>query len=60
MGKNFYNQMFFIKNISLEMDQKCLNNFCTNLAITIKFRVEFNSVGSLIQNMYVVGKNYSK
>ena len=50
----------FIQNISLEIDQKCLNNFCTNLAITIKFCVEFNSVGSLIQNKYVGWKNYSK
>ena len=33
-----------------------MNYFCTNLAITIKFRVEFKSVDSLIQNMYVVGK----
>ena len=46
----------FSKNISLELAQKCCNTFCTNLAITIKFRVEFKSVDSLIQNMYVVGK----
>ena len=46
----------FSKTLVLSWIKNVWNNFCTNLAITIKFCVEFKSVGSLIQNMYVVGK----